>query len=120
MSVREDHNILCPNCKGDDGFTVNFTGVARITSDGTEDCGDHEWDDESTLICYCGWEGNVGEAKKFYTSFGEPVEIITTFFREAAKLAKRLEGKDTSETADACKELMALVDQARADWEDCI
>jgi hypothetical protein len=120
MSVREDHNILCPRCKDDNGFTVAFTGQARITSGGTDDCGDHEWDDESALTCDCGWEGTVGEAREFHTRFGEPVTIIQTFFRDAAELSRRLKRNQKGAIEDAYDELMALVDQARADWEDAL
>jgi hypothetical protein len=71
MRVRDQWHLLCPECKKDEGFTISFTGTARLTSEGTEDAGDHEWHDESSLSCDCGWDGIVGQAAEAYKEWSE-------------------------------------------------
>ena len=48
----------CPNCKKQDELHVTFTGTARLTRDGTEDVGDHEYSDTADVHCEdCDWRG---------------------------------------------------------------
>lgn len=43
--------MKCPECGSTEEFYVSFAGQARVTADGSEDCGDHEWD--GTDHCRC-------------------------------------------------------------------
>ena len=54
MSVSENHQMICPECLEDNDLNVTFTGVCKLTPGGSEDCGDHEWTDESACSCTCG------------------------------------------------------------------
>lgn len=50
------HGKFCPKCLDMDQLEISFTGTARLTYDGSEDCGDHEWDDTSACSCRnCGF-----------------------------------------------------------------
>lgn len=45
----------CPNCRST-RVRVQFTGTCELTPDGSEDCGDHEYDDGSGAVCAtCGF-----------------------------------------------------------------
>ena len=66
MSVSENHQMICPECLEDNDLSVTFTGVCNLTPGGSEDCGDHEWDDESACSCTCGWNGWVRDAQIAY------------------------------------------------------
>ena len=66
MSVSENHQMICPECLEDNNLRVTFTRVCSLTSDGLEDCGDYEWNDESACSCTCGWDGWVGDAQAAY------------------------------------------------------
>lgn len=60
MSVKSTHEMCCPKCGDDSEIVVTFTGTCKLVSDGTEDCGDHEWDDDSYVRCdACGHESTV-------------------------------------------------------------
>lgn len=64
MSVRDQHNMACPNCGEDDELHVVFTGECRLFPDGTEDDGDHEWEGKSACRCgACDWTGTVDDAE---------------------------------------------------------
>ena len=71
--------VHCPNCKHQDHLHVVHMGTCLLTFDGSEDCGDHEYDDDSHVDCRsCGWEGKVGELVQdtyFSTSSGT-IEIM--------------------------------------------
>ncbi len=45
------HGMICPGCLEDDSLRVTFTGTCLLTNDGSEDDGDHEWDDDSPCQC---------------------------------------------------------------------
>ena len=51
MSVRETHGLACPICHHDDRIEVTFTGTCLLTGSGSEDNGDHEWDESSPCMC---------------------------------------------------------------------
>jgi len=58
------HGLRCPECDKDHDLNVAFTGTARLTVDGSEDNGAHEWDDKSPLFCgACGFNGLAEEFK---------------------------------------------------------
>lgn len=59
-SVRNEFSVRCPKCKADDRLKVEFTSTALLTPHGSEDCGNHEWDDDSAITCgHCGAFGTV-------------------------------------------------------------
>lgn len=61
MSVRELFNVACPNCGSDGDLLVAVCVWARLSVDGTEPVGDHDWDNESGMICLaCRTAGKVG------------------------------------------------------------
>jgi hypothetical protein len=63
--------MICPTCKSDEGLTVSFVGTARLTGDGSEDVGDHEWGSGSDCSCDCGWQGLVADAEAACTELNE-------------------------------------------------
>ena len=57
--------VVCPRCGRGDLLDVEFTGVCRLTADGSEDIGDHSFDDNSQADCQaCGWSGVVGSLRE--------------------------------------------------------
>lgn len=75
MSAGDYHNIQCPACDGDERFTVEFSGQCQLTSDGSEDCGDHEWDGASVMTCGdCGHTAPAIAFQAKYAGLESPVE----------------------------------------------
>lgn len=59
-----NNGYRCPFCRFGDGLTIFASSVvsARLLVDGTDnDGGDTEWDDSSSAMCGCGWQGTVGQ-----------------------------------------------------------
>jgi hypothetical protein len=64
MSVYLTHEMKCPNCYSDESLHIHYQGTAGLTSEGSEDVGNHEWDDDSHCNCQdCGWSGTVADTK---------------------------------------------------------
>lgn len=62
MGVREEWDMECPSCHDDNHLHITFTGECHLTVDGTDDDGDHEWNDDSPCRCSsCDWSGKVGD-----------------------------------------------------------
>jgi hypothetical protein len=56
--------MCCPNCEQTDEFEIAVSVWARVTDDGSETHGDHEWDETSACRCpECGWIGSVGDCR---------------------------------------------------------
>ncbi len=52
------HNMFCPQCKEKAFLNIEFSGICKLTPDGSEDTGAHEWDGNSACICTtCGFKG---------------------------------------------------------------
>lgn len=62
-TVREEWGVICPACRKDDGLEVTVKVWAKLSVDGTDAEGDHEWDSESPCVCACGWKGEVSQAR---------------------------------------------------------
>jgi len=66
-TVRELHEMECPECKEDDGIDVSATVDVRLRPDGSDaDAsrnGDTEWDSKSPASCECGYCGLVEDFK---------------------------------------------------------
>lgn len=43
--------IRCPKCGQEDRFLIMGGAQFEVTDDGSEDVGDHEWDDQSSTRC---------------------------------------------------------------------
>ena len=55
-------DLGCPACGQANELVIMITTLARITPDGSEPEGDHEWDDTSYCRCTeCGHDGTVGD-----------------------------------------------------------
>lgn len=53
-------DMACPACGYRRRFKIQFTGQCLVSSEGSEDCGDHEWDAESPCRCHaCDATGTV-------------------------------------------------------------
>jgi hypothetical protein len=53
--------MMCPNCGYYKEFHIAIRTMARVTDEGSEVTGDHEWDDDSFCLCpKCGESGPVG------------------------------------------------------------
>lgn len=62
MSVKSSFEMACPKCGDDADLHVTFTGTCRLVGNGSEDCGDHEWDNDSLCLCgECGHELTVDD-----------------------------------------------------------
>lgn len=60
MSVRSYWGYACPKCSADNRIEITSTGTCRLTPCGSEDCGDHEWDDKSEASCgSCGFSAQL-------------------------------------------------------------
>lgn len=67
MSAGHTHAICCPACELYDGFTVEFRGTAKLTAEGSEDIGDHEFGDDDVMTCLeC---DHSGPAKTFHETY---------------------------------------------------
>lgn len=63
LAILEQHGAICPTCRSPYHLEVTFTGTCKLTPDGTEDAGDHEYDEKAHCLCSeCGWRGDFGEA----------------------------------------------------------
>lgn len=62
--IGNQFGYLCPQCKKGDKLRVSFTGECVLTPDGTEDDGDHEWDNDSPVFCNCLWCGQVKDLEE--------------------------------------------------------
>lgn len=53
-------NMACPECGQRRMFHINYSGVAEVSDDTSEDAGDHEWDEVSNCRCsQCDAHGSV-------------------------------------------------------------
>lgn len=60
--IGNSFGLTCPECKKGDNLRLAFNGLCSLTIDGTEDDGDHEWDNDSFAMCRnCDWQGTVRE-----------------------------------------------------------
>lgn len=61
-NLTTDFDLKCPTCGQADELTVVIKTLARITADGSEPEGDHEWDDASYCRCpECATDGTIAE-----------------------------------------------------------
>ena len=52
--------LQCPGCRRSDDLHVTITCSARLTAEGSEEEGDHDWDEDSTMTCgRCDQHGSV-------------------------------------------------------------
>ena len=59
-TVRDEYNLVCSGCGSDEHLAVELTTMAKLTLDGTDPFGDHEWDHNSYMRCAnCGNDGTV-------------------------------------------------------------
>lgn len=66
MNTSNDlHDVFdlgCPACGQANELIIMITTLARVTPDGSEPEGDHEWDDASYCRCpECGLDGTVAD-----------------------------------------------------------
>lgn len=60
--LRDDFELACPSCDQADELFIAIKTLARVTADGSEPDGDHEWDDHSYCRCrFCGHDGIVAD-----------------------------------------------------------
>lgn len=58
--LRDVFKIGCPACGQANQLVIMITTLSRVTPDGSEPEGDHEWDDASYCRCpECGHDGTV-------------------------------------------------------------
>jgi hypothetical protein len=64
-TVGNQFGYLCPKCGQGDSLSISAKTIVRLYSNGTEDAGDHTWDDDSSASCgACDWEGTVGQLRQ--------------------------------------------------------
>lgn len=59
-TVREEYDLICPQCGSDEHLSVELTTMAYMTPEGTDPFGDQEWDHNCYMRCInCGNDGTV-------------------------------------------------------------
>jgi hypothetical protein len=59
-TVRKIFGLACPSCGADDDLRVVVRVVAKLSPDGTDPLGDHDWDEQSSCMCSrCEFTGYV-------------------------------------------------------------
>jgi hypothetical protein len=54
--------LRCPRCGQEDRLDIVARVMCRVTDDGSEPFGDHDWDDDSVAVCPgCGCDGRLGD-----------------------------------------------------------
>jgi len=62
IDLRDAFELGCPACGQANELVILITTLARVTPDGSEPDGDHEWHDTSYCRCpECGHHGTVGD-----------------------------------------------------------
>lgn len=60
--LRSEYDMACPQCEQAEALSIEIVCTATLSIDGTEDNGDHYWDDASPCSCdACGHSGTVAE-----------------------------------------------------------
>lgn len=60
--LRSEYDMACPQCGQADKLSIEITCTATLSINGTEDNGDHYWDEASSCSCdACGYHGTAGE-----------------------------------------------------------
>jgi rubredoxin len=60
--LRDVFNLGCPACGQANELVIMITTLSRVTPEGSEPEGDHEWDEASYCRCpECGHDGNVAD-----------------------------------------------------------
>lgn len=81
-TVSQEHDMCCPVCKQDNDLRVGATVVVKLTPDGVEQAGDHEWNNSSWVRCdSCGFEGEVPD----FAVVDYPAEALVLEVRELLK-----------------------------------
>ena len=61
-SLRDIHALACPGCGQAYALDIQIFCMSRITADGSEPYGDHDWDGASYSSCPdCGHSGDVAD-----------------------------------------------------------
>lgn len=61
-SLRDIYALACPDCGQDYALDIQIFCMSRISADGSELFGDHEWDRDSFCLCPdCGHSGDVSD-----------------------------------------------------------
>ena len=60
--LRSEYDMACPQCGQAESLSIEITCTATLTINGTEDNGDHYWDEASSCSCdACDHHGTAGE-----------------------------------------------------------
>jgi hypothetical protein len=66
-TVASEWAMYCPECGSDIGLDIVARVSVRLTPDGTDADGTHEWDDESPCTCTeCDHHGTVADFRHGY------------------------------------------------------
>ncbi len=121
-SVKEYHNMTCPQCGEDHRLDVTATVSVRLTSDGSasDEAQDssHEWDENSPIVCVaCGWSGIVADARAAVT----PLPKAMSMLAQGAAILSALQtaegfmaGFEDDETQEGMDEMLTEVRDAIA------
>jgi hypothetical protein len=61
-SLLDTFGLACPRCGNAQVLHIAITCLSRVTSDGSEPFGDHEWDRASLCVCPdCNHAATVGD-----------------------------------------------------------
>ncbi len=113
MTVRNEWDMECPQCKADNGILISVIVPALLTAHGTDiDGGDHHWEPDHAANCAsCGFYGTVRD-------FNIPLNPVAKFISTIAHMTVDGESmEDGSEfdmvSDDAVEVLNALIQEAR-------
>ena len=60
--LRSKYDMACPQCGQAEKLSIEITCTATLSINGTEDNGDHYWDETSSCSCdTCSFHGTVAE-----------------------------------------------------------
>lgn len=92
-SLLDIYSLACPRCGNNEVLEIAITCLSRITSDGSEPFGDHDWDAASVCVCpICKHVATVAE----FTSCPEPANAEGALYNHAYDFAFSIETSDAS------------------------
>lgn len=92
-SLLDIYRLACPRCGNAEVLEIAIICMSRITSDGSEPFGDHDWDAASACLCpICKHVATVAE----FTSRPEPTNSAGTLYNHAYDIGFSIETSDAS------------------------
>ena len=92
-SLLDIYSLACPHCGNDEVLHIAITCMSRVTNDGSEPFGDHDWHAASFCLCpACKHDATVAE----FASRREPAVAAGALYNHAYDIAFSIETSDPS------------------------